>query len=294
MIWQRVTVWVLDFTQPSLWVMTSDKISFRAAWRLTSHNHKSNKIECKMTQAKAKVSQPLRTVKGWTAVSSLKWKHFKIRCKKNAVASVSSKVEAFKKALPLSWQRAQRPVCLSSFSLGTSASSHRPNASTEGTREPSCECWDRLQLLSDADLYGTRYTIVNIKVCVLLIVSVKKKTKKSEWATQQKQPAPSRYNVSEDEIASLFSHQVWWIVSFRSGGVWHSIQLLAAETHETLRNRDVQSVQMGSQRVHILPLTDTLQLPIAPDGALTCFNVLTACSTDLINHAPPRSIKTEN
>lgn len=44
------------------------------------------------------------------------------------------------------------------------------------------ECRDRLQLLGDADLSGIHYTIVNVKVCILLILNLRKK---NEWATQQ-------------------------------------------------------------------------------------------------------------
>lgn len=56
------------------------------------------------------------------------------------------------------------------------------------------------------------------------------------------------------------------------------------KTHETLKNRDVKG-NVTARHVHILPLLHTLQHPIIPDMGLTIFNVLTACSTDLINHA---------
>lgn len=153
-------------------VITSDQIAFQAAWRLTSRNHGHDKMTAKWLRPEAGVPQPLWIVKGWTAISSLKWgNHFKMWYNKNAVALVSSKIDTWKKGpfiQQTGWQPAQQPACLSRFILGTSASSHRPNASTEGTWEPS----GTFQLLGDADLYGIRYTIADIKVCIPLILSV--------------------------------------------------------------------------------------------------------------------------
>lgn len=82
------------------------------------------------------------------------------------------------------------------------------------------ECRDRLQLLGDADLSGIHYTIVNVKVCILLILNLKKK-KRVSYTTNYDNNNNNKLSlvyVSEDEMTSLFSRQAWWIVSFISVG----------------------------------------------------------------------------
>lgn len=76
----------------------------------------------------------------------------------------------------------------------------------------------------------------------------------------------------------------WNVSLVLNDTVWHSVS--PPKTHETLKNLHVQNEHVTAHNTSTLwPSAHTLQHPIIPDMGLTIFNVLTACSTDLINHA---------